>query len=206
MRRIIILVLVISILIFGGCAKKDENIVFHGTINDATENSIMVDNIDFNMFDKASVAITDKTKVEGSIEVGKTAEITILPLIRESYPVQVTATKIVIKDEMAMETKYRKLTPEQAKEIIDGDEKVIILDVRTGGEYSQGHIEGAILIPDSELEMKASKELPNKDDKILLYCRSGSRSKASAKKLISMGYTNVYDFGGIIDWNYEIVK
>lgn len=98
---------------------------------------------------------------------------------------------------------YHKLTPQEAKEIMDSGEAYILLDVRTQAEYDEGHIEGAILIPDNELQSRAEKELPDKAARILLYCRSGRRSAASANALVALGYTQVYDFGGIIDWPYE---
>lgn len=101
--------------------------------------------------------------------------------------------------------KYSKIKAEEAKEIIESEE-VIILDVRTPGEYEEGHIEGALLIPDYDLTTTAESKLPDKDEKILLYCRSGSRSKSAAKVLIDMGYTDVHDFGGIISWTYGIVQ
>lgn len=100
---------------------------------------------------------------------------------------------------------YKRITAEEAKEIIDKEE-VIILDVRTPEEYKDEHIKDALLIPDYELKNSADSKLPNKDEKILVYCRSGNRSKTAAKLLIDMGYTNVYEFGGIISWPYDTVK
>ncbi|WP_028830260.1 rhodanese-like domain-containing protein [Proteocatella sphenisci] len=97
---------------------------------------------------------------------------------------------------------YIKLTPEQAKEIMDTEDDIIILDVRTQEEFDTGHIEGAVLIPNTEIRDKAKDVLKDKDQKILVYCRSGNRSQMAAAELISMGYTKVYDFGGIIDWPY----
>ena len=100
---------------------------------------------------------------------------------------------------------YNKITAEEAKEIIDTQE-VIILDVRTQAEFKEKHIEGALLIPDYELANVAKSKLPDKNKKILVYCRSGNRSKSAARLLIDMGYTDVYDFGGIINWPYETVQ
>ncbi len=102
------------------------------------------------------------------------------------------------------ETKYNKITAEEAKEIIDTEEHKLV-DVRTPEEYEEEHIEGALLIPDYEIENLAESKLPDKDEKILVYCRSGSRSKAAAKKMIEMGYTDVHDLGGIMNWTYETV-
>lgn len=100
---------------------------------------------------------------------------------------------------------YNKITAEEAKEMIDTQE-VIILDVRTQEEFKEKHIEGALLIPDYELANVAKSKLPDKNKKILVYCRSGNRSKSAARLLIDMGYTEVYDFGGIINWPYETVQ
>ncbi|WP_366782089.1 rhodanese-like domain-containing protein [uncultured Clostridium sp.] len=89
-------------------------------------------------------------------------------------------------------------------EIDKGD--VIILDVRTNEEYISGHIENSILIPVNEIEKEAENIIKDKEQKILVYCRSGNRSSQASKLLVKMGYTNVYDFGGIKDWPYAIVK
>lgn len=100
---------------------------------------------------------------------------------------------------------YVKISPKDAKEIMDNEES-IVLDVRTKDEYDQGHIEGSVLLPVDEISSKAEEVLKDKKAKILVYCRSGNRSATAAKALIKMGYENVLDFGGIIDWPYEIVK
>lgn len=103
------------------------------------------------------------------------------------------------------EATYKKISAEEAKKIIDSED-VIVLDVRTQEEYNEGHIVNAVLLPVNDIADKALETLPNKDAKILVYCRSGNRSATASKQLIKMGYTNVYDFGGIISWPYEIVK
>ncbi|MCR5688877.1 MAG: rhodanese-like domain-containing protein [Clostridiales bacterium] len=95
------------------------------------------------------------------------------------------------------------VSAEEAKEIMDTQWEYVILDVRTQEEYDEGHIEGAILIPDYEIGERAEDELPDRDRLILVYCRSGRRSKLAAEELVSMGYTNVVEFGGIIDWPYQ---
>lgn len=107
--------------------------------------------------------------------------------------------------EASTTAEYHKLTPEEAYQMMLENEDYILLDVRTADEYNEGHIENALLIPDFELSSRAEKELPNKEALILVYCRSGRRSEISAKELVEMDYTNVYDFGGINDWEYEIV-
>ena len=101
---------------------------------------------------------------------------------------------------------YIKITPEEAKSRIDSGDEIIILDVRTEDEYNSGHISNAILIPNETITDKMPDLLPDLDAEILVYCRSGNRSAQAAKKLIAIGYTKVYDFGGIIDWPYDTVK
>ncbi len=101
---------------------------------------------------------------------------------------------------------YRKISPVLAKEMIDSGEELIIVDVRTASEFSQGHIPDAILIPNETIGSTPPAELPDKEAIILIYCRSGNRSAQAARKLVSMGYLNVYDFGGILDWPYEVVR
>ena len=102
-------------------------------------------------------------------------------------------------------TEYKKITSDEAKKMME-TQKVIVVDVRTLEEYTEGHIPNAISVPLETIENKAEAKLKNKDDLILVYCRSGRRSREAALKLIEKGYTNVIDFGGIKDWNGEVVK
>ena len=99
---------------------------------------------------------------------------------------------------------YVNITAEEAKQIMDKEEGFIILDVRTQEEYDQGHIPGAIVISHEEIAEKAEKVLTDKDQLILVYCRSGRRSKIAAEALVALGYNNIKEFGGIIDWPYEV--
>lgn len=98
---------------------------------------------------------------------------------------------------------YRQVNAETAKELMDKETDYIILDVRTIEEYDEKHIPGAVLIPDYEITERAEKELPDKDQLILVYCRSGNRSKTASQALADMGYTNIVEFGGIKSWPYE---
>ena len=104
----------------------------------------------------------------------------------------------------AQEAIYVNINAQQAKEIMDSREGYIILDTRTQEEYDEGHIPGAILIPYDEITEKAEGILTDKDQLILVYCRSGRRSKIAAQSLVELGYTNIMEFGGIIDWPYEV--
>ena len=112
-------------------------------------------------------------------------------------------TEIIVteKGETAM---YQQITQEEAKKIMDSGEEHIILDVREQNEFDEGHIPGAILIPYTEIESGAESVLADKDAQILVYCRSGRRSKIASENLAKLGYTNVKEFGGINDWKYEI--
>ena len=101
---------------------------------------------------------------------------------------------------------YDQISGAEAKVLMDSESGYIIIDARTQEEYDQGHIPEAILIPEYEIADRAEKELPDKDQLILVYCRSGRRSKIAAEELVKLGYTNVKEFGGIIDWEYETVK
>ena len=101
---------------------------------------------------------------------------------------------------------YEQITPQEAKTIMDTESDYIIIDARTTEEFAEGHIENAILIPEYEIKDRAQKELSDKEQLILVYCRSGRRSKIASEELVKLGYTNVKEFGGIIDWPYEIVK
>ena len=101
---------------------------------------------------------------------------------------------------------YDQISGAEANALMDSESEYIIIDARTQEEYDQGHIPGAIMIPEYEIADRAEKELPDKDQLILVYCRSGRRSKIAAEELVKLGYTNVKEFGGIIDWKYEIVK
>ena len=104
------------------------------------------------------------------------------------------------------EAAYMNITAEEAKAIMDSEDGYIILDARTQEEYDQGHIPGAIVISHEEIMEKAEEVLTDKDQLILVYCRSGRRSKIAAEALVELGYTNIKEFGGIIDWPYEVER
>ena len=102
------------------------------------------------------------------------------------------------------EAAYMNITAQEAKTIMDTAQGYVILDTRTREEYDQGHIPGAIQISHDEITEKAEEVLTDKDQLILVYCRSGRRSKIAAEALVELGYTNIKEFGGIIDWPYEV--
>ena len=101
---------------------------------------------------------------------------------------------------------YQKIAAAEAHEMMEQSAGFILLDVRTESEFKEKRIEGAILIPGDEIESRAEAELPDKAQLIFVYCRSGARSATATNVLVKLGYTNVYDIGGINDWPYETVS
>ena len=116
---------------------------------------------------------------------------------------QVSVDSKEVKNEKKAE--YKKITSDEAKNIMS-TQKAIVVDVRSLEEYNEGHIPNAISVPLETMENEAETKLKNKDDLSLVYSRSGRRSREAALRLIEKGYTNVIDFGGIQDWNGEVVK
>lgn len=112
----------------------------------------------------------------------------------------------IIVSEKGEKTMYEQITPKDAKKIMDSEKDYIILDVREQEEFEAGHIKDALLLPYTDIDEKAEEILPDKDAQILVYCRSGRRSKIAAERLSKLGYTNIKEFGGIIDWHYDIEK
>ena len=110
-----------------------------------------------------------------------------------------------VMDGEDMVRSYTQISHDEAKQMMEQDGTQIIVDVRTQEEYDSGHIPGAICIPNERIGTEQPEELPDLDQIILIYCRSGNRSKQAAQKLFDMGYTNVYEFGGIIDWTGEVM-
>ena len=104
------------------------------------------------------------------------------------------------------ESAYRQVNAEEAATMMEEESSYIILDVRTAEEYSEKHIPGAINIPNETIGTEDIPELPDKEQLILVYCRSGNRSKQASEKLVKLGYTNIVEFGGINDWTGETVS
>ena len=108
-------------------------------------------------------------------------------------------------EDMSDKVAYHKISAEEAYEIMASQE-VVVVDVRTREEYESRHIENAVLVPNESIGSEMPEALPDKEATLLVYCRSGRRSKDAAQKLLALGYQSVYDFGGVIDWPYELVK
>lgn len=193
--------IVLFLLLLTSCEHQN-TITFTAIIEQIGEGSLLVKTPDESLgFETASVRFPDKT-LPRNLSVGQVVEVVALPEIQESYPVQVTAVNITQKESPMAE--YKKITPQEALSMMQ--DHAIILDVRTKAEYEEGHIPNAVLLTDTEIKSKAEELLPDKQSTILVYCRSGRRSAEAAKELVQMGYTNVYDFGGILDWPGDVVK
>ena len=113
-------------------------------------------------------------------------------------------TKADTAEDMTGKAAYQKISAEEAYEMMVSQE--VVVDVRTREEYDGGHIENAVLVPNESIGSEMPETLPDKEATLLIYCRSGRRSKDAAQKLLALGYQSVYDFGGVIDWPYELVK
>ncbi|MFH5835768.1 rhodanese-like domain-containing protein [Proteiniclasticum sp. C24MP] len=121
------------------------------------------------------------------------------------FSVGCSAEEPATEEEKNSEATVQVISADEAKKMMD-EEEVIIVDVRTKAEYAEAHIDGAVLLTLDTIPDKAEEILPDKDATYLLYCRSGNRSNQAAKELVRMGYQEIYDFGGIIDWDYETVS
>ena len=213
MKRPIALILVMLCLLgLAGCSNRSMNYIIAnepnitGVVKEANEQSILIENEKGEYWVSLNVENKDSTT---HFNLGDEVVVYYNGNIAESYPMQInTVYAITLKEpadraENNREAVYVNITAEEAKQIMDSEEGYVILDVRTQEEYDQGHIPGAILIPDTEVEVTAEDVLTDKDQLILVYCRSGRRSKLASEILVELGYTNIKEFGGIIDWPYE---
>ena len=129
----------------------------------------------------------------------KMKKIQILGLIIISMFVLIACTR---KEEINMT--YQMITMEEAKTLFETEGDYVILDVRRMDEFESGHIPNAVNVPNEVIGDEKIEELPDKDQRIYVYCRSGNRSKQAAEKLVQLGYTNIIEFGGILDWTGKV--
>lgn len=215
MRRAALLVLVALSLPWlpgcagnGGAGGNGDSLTFVAIVREVSDGTLLVEareDVGFGL-DLAAVHTGDIGDLP-ALEPGQWVRLTTQPEIAESYPVQIRGIAISLLPENEIKNySYRKIGAEEAKSLMEDGDPYVLVDVRTPEEFKEGHIEGALLLPDYEVEASAAKLLPDKDARILLYCRTGRRSESAAKTLVAMGYTNVVDFGGITDWPYETVQ
>ena len=134
------------------------------------------------------------------------AAILTIALVLTSGCAKQNSNETAAENSMEKHFEYKQITQEEARKMMAEDNGHVIVDVRRQDEYDSGHIPRAILIPNETIGTESPKELPDRDQIILVYCRSGNRSKQAAEKLANMGYSRVYEFGGIIDWTGDIEK
>lgn len=198
--------MLLCLILFTACSEK-ENLTFTGTIEQAGESSIMVYTEDFASGDRVNVSYKGMT-LGFEPATGQQVIVTVRPDIGETYPVKADAVSIQLREEeseVESTAQENKITSERAYEMMR-EGGVTVVDVRREDEYAEGHIEGAMLLPLDVLVNLAEDRLPDKSATILVYCRSGNRSAKAALQLAGLGYENIYDFGGIIDWPYEVTK
>ncbi|MBQ4120533.1 MAG: rhodanese-like domain-containing protein [Clostridia bacterium] len=148
---------------------------------------------------------SETTKTTDTITSTQTSDTIPVTASAETSAVDSTSSPVTTAPVTQERPTVHKIDPEEAKTMIDQG-NVIIVDVRRSDEFVEGHIPGAILVPNETILTEAATMLPDKNAVILIYCRSGRRSAEAAEKLLSLGYVHVYDFGGILDWPYDITK
>ena len=146
----------------------------------------------------------NNSKAESSA-ASETSVLSAEPSAEESCRQEKVSSETASESELSRTAEYKQIPQTEAVSIMESKTGYIILDVRTFSEFYGGHIPGAICVPNENITDKMPPELPDKHQLILIYCRSGNRSKQAAQKLADMGYDNILEFGGIIDWQGEIV-
>ena len=124
----------------------------------------------------------------------------------ESVEIESEETESEEIESEELENTFLQISASEAKGLMEGSEPFVLLDVRNQDEFEEGHIEGALLIPLDQIAELAPDLIPDKEVLILVYCRSGRRSVEASQQLVDLGYTQVVEFGGILDWPYEVVK
>jgi len=201
--KIVIVGLVTAFIIFLAAAcnvkYKEEN-----SFNEASaESAVLFSPNEPDMSDSSSWAVVPSTSAESTEPAA--SDIPAEPAIH----IEITTSAATSTPDISavpaenMQPGYINISPQDAKEQLENDEDIILLDVRTKSEYSEVHIPGSVLIPLDELKEAAEGILTDKETKIFVYCRSGRRSITASKILLELGYANVYNLGGIIDWPYE---
>lgn len=154
-----------------------------------------------------SLDVENEDGIYSPIRVGDEVVVYYDGFIAESHPMQInTVYAITLRTPAEREGSYQQISMDEAVAMMENETDYIILDVRTPQEFAEKHIPNAINIPNETIGEKNIPELPREDQLILVYCRSGNRSKQASEKLVALGYTNVYEFGGINDWTGETVS
>jgi rhodanese-related sulfurtransferase len=182
---------------------EPEPVLISGRIIEISNGAVLIRNEEdtslyYNISTKSPVKYVEG--VEGPLENDNVINARVILVDSESLPMEVELVEITDNVPPA----YTVINAEKAKKMIDeGD--VVILDVRTRAEYGEGHIADSYNVPLDEIDVGIDRIAPDKETVLLIYCRSGNRSKIAARTLAEQGYVNVYDLGGIMDWPYDIV-
>ncbi|MGL5541428.1 MAG: rhodanese-like domain-containing protein [Erysipelotrichaceae bacterium] len=188
-----IIVLWMALMILSGCAPQ---VSITGVVDSFGVSNYVVSFSKDNDFDLASVSVD---RMNPDIARGDLIEIYYDGVVAESYPVQIRASKVKQKIDFSQEPAYRTISFEDAKLVMEL-KSVMLLDVRTAQEYQEKHLEGATNIPLDELTERIENEVWDKNEILIVYCRSGNRSQQAATQLVELGYRNVFDFGSIDNW------
>ena len=218
MKKILLLALAFTIILsIAGCGNGAE--IDAGAGNDtATDKSTGIDGRIIEIVDNGHITIRNeedtsiyyKIDIRGGLKFGNGVNLNLNPDNVITADVEITDSESLPKEAVLISITgnkapdYRVINAKQAKEMIDGGD-VLIVDVRTRVEYEDGYIMDAYNVPLDQIDKGIVNVTSNKEDTILVYCRSGNRSKVAARILTEMGYTNVYDFGGIVDWPFEVI-
>lgn len=216
-QHVAIIISVIMIICFSGCNNR--------SMNDIIENEPSITGIVTEVYDKyiqiyikneaypygadcsVSLNVVNPDGIYSPINVGDEVVVYYDGSIAESYPMQInTVYAITLLTPAAREDTYKQISIDEAVAMMEEENDYIILDVRTPEEFAERHIPNAINVPNETIGDDPIPELPREDQLILVYCRSGNRSKQASEKLAAIGYTNVYEFGGINDWTGETVS
>lgn len=211
-KSLIVLMLFLAVYNTTSCSHKlkdskisdNETIKFEGRIMEMVDNkNFVIRVIDGSELIAVGIheEVTFKEDVSQDFLIGNLVGIEVGPEIMESYPLQVNLIEIYKNEQID----YIHIDQEEARRMMN-DEEVIILDVRTNEEYLEEHIVDAILLPYDTISNRAEEMLLDKDATILVYCRSGNRSKIACEYLVDLGYKNIYEMGGINTWEYETVS
>ena len=217
-HTILILTLILaSLFLLSGCSNKSMNSIIEnepnvtGIVKEVYDAyiQIYIKNDDYPDGADCSVSLDVKNKdgLYSPIKVGDEVVVYFDGSIAESYPLQInTVYAITLKTPVDRGGTYTQISMDEAIAMMENETDYIILDVRTPEEYADKHIPNAINIPNETINDNPIPELPREDQLIFVYCRSGNRSKQASEKLATIGYTNVYEFGGINEWKGETVK
>ena len=217
MKKYIAVVFLVLIMLLSGCNNRSMNYIIEnepsiiGVVAEVHEKYIQIyiknEGYPYGAYCNVSLDVENSDGTYSPINVGDEVVVYYDGSIAESDPMQIsTVYAITLRTPAIRESTYTQISMEEAVAMMNTENDYIILDVRTPEEFADKHISNAINIPNEVIGTEEIAELPDKEQLILVYCRSGNRSKQASEKLVALGYTNVYEFGGINDWTGETIS